>query len=95
MTDTIRRYYSGYWQLESDLVVFDQVWVDRKTGKKNRSSIRPADPANTNPEYGAPRDQDIFERLGLDMFEKIDINECVVARGLEMAHIYALLGHVF
>jgi hypothetical protein len=52
----------------------DNVWIDRLTGKEVMR-YDAADPANTNPYYGAEADGDILQRSGCDISELIDSSE--------------------
>lgn len=76
----IRRYvksiYTGDPDDASDTTC-DIIWTDRMTGAIVLM-YDGADPANTNPAYGASSDEDCFAAKGLDIKEKIPLNKCVV-----------------
>lgn len=91
MSEQVSRYHKGYWEPISHLVVFDCVWIDRKTGKIVMR-YDAADPANTNPEYGAEPDWYLLDQKGIDIQEKIPVSECAVPPGKEHEHIYRLCG---
>ena len=90
----IHRYFEAYWEPNSSIVVCDHVWFDRKTGEV---VIRydAADPANTNPSYGAMTDAERFERKGLDRREMIDLSEAKVPMGKETEHMWHVLGRYY
>lgn len=50
---------------------YDIVWCDRVTGERV-TRYDGADPANTNPYYGATPDKVIFEKKGRDITEMVD-----------------------
>lgn len=59
-----------------DKFTCDICYVDQKTGKEIMR-YDGADPANTNPVYGAISDEECFSRKGLDKNEQIEESECV------------------
>lgn len=75
----VRRYERRTSDSESydDACTFEIFYVDRLTG---REVLRydGADPANTNPAYGAEPDSEIFARKGLDLDEEVEVSRCVV-----------------
>lgn len=66
------RYYRFYDQ--DDDTMCDVVWVDRTTGQRVMR-YDAADPANTNPYYGATSDGDCFKKKGLDIKEMVPASE--------------------
>lgn len=74
-TQMVARYARHYD--EPDETTFDVVWVDRLTGK---TVLRydGADPANTNPAYGAKPDRDVFASKGLDIDAEIEAEKSAV-----------------
>jgi hypothetical protein len=71
----VRRYKRQTY--EPDDTTYDIQWVDRLTGRIV-FDYDGADPANTNPAYGAPTDRECFESRGLDIDEEIPISKAVV-----------------
>lgn len=70
----VRRYFRRYEDDEE--FVCDAVWIDRTTGKEVLR-YDAADPANTNPDYGAIPDADCFANKGLDINERVAISRCL------------------
>lgn len=68
---------------------YDICYVDRKTGREVMR-YDGADPANTNPEYGAISDEECFYNKGLDKEEMIEETE-IVSDDLWM-HRYSVKG---
>lgn len=82
----IRRFVKTYD--EPDEYTCDAIWTDRITGKVVMS-YDAADPANTNPAYGARPDSDCFARKGLDINEEIEIGRSVVEVSASEAEFHA------
>lgn len=80
----IRRYFKMYYEDFGDYeTVCDAVWYDRLDGKII-FSYDAADPANTNPEYGAPTETERFYNRNRDLAEMVDEEVCIVGRGEEL-----------
>lgn len=60
-----------------DEYTYDIIWTDRLTGKVVMS-YDGADPANTNPAYGAKSDSDCFAAKGLKIDEEIELGQSVI-----------------
>src|SRR5580698_4397370 len=71
---TIPRYHKLYDM--PDKFTCDVVYVDRLTGKEIMR-YDGADPANTNPEYGAEPDSECFANRGLNLRERIEASKAV------------------
>lgn len=63
--------------LEPDERTYDIVWKDRLTGNVVLQ-YDGADPANTNPHYGARPDSESFERKGLNIDDEIEFAKSVI-----------------
>ena len=73
----IRRYIRDDYCPDDGSTTYDIQWRDRTTGKIVLS-YDGADPANTNPHYGAEPDSDVFAKMGRDLDEEIEINRSVL-----------------
>lgn len=60
-----------------DQYTYDIIWTDRLTGKVVMR-YDGADPANTNPSYGAVPDETCFARKGLDINAEIELEQAVI-----------------
>jgi hypothetical protein len=63
---------------EPDRFTYDVIYVDRMTGNVVMR-YDGADPANTNPAYGAISDEEAFRRRGLDIHEEMPLSRAAVA----------------
>ncbi|MCC8949309.1 hypothetical protein H8A97_30460 [Bradyrhizobium sp. Arg62] len=62
---------------EPDEYTYDIIWTDRLTGKCVLS-YDGADPANTNPAYGAKPDSDCLASCGHDINAEIELGQSVI-----------------
>lgn len=60
-----------------DDYTYDILYVDRLTGREVMR-YDGADPANTNPAYGAISDRDAMASRGRDLDEEVELSKCVV-----------------
>lgn len=60
-----------------DDCTFDIFYIDRLTGQEVMR-YDGADPANTNPAYGACSDDEAMANRGYDLCEEVDVSKCVV-----------------
>jgi len=68
--------------------VYDVLYTDRTTGKIVLK-YDGADPANTNPDYGAESDSDVLARKGLDIDARIEESLCMFPVPQNTVNAYA------
>lgn len=76
MAEKMVRRYTKRLDIDEGDLICDAVWTDRTTGKVVLR-YDAADPANTDPEYGAVPDSECFKNRGLDMYEMVPISRCL------------------